>query len=188
MAVPPGLVTWSFSRPGCSPVSSTSLAAPSTVWAARAIATGRDRPTFTPPSASASMAMKTKAGPEPERPVTASRSGSSTMCAEPTAWKRARAWARSSSVAWAPRARALAPSPTSTAVFGMVRTIRTPVPSLRAIFAIEMPAAIEITSLRWSMAGAISSSSASMTCGFTDSTTTSACSVASRLSERTCTP
>ena len=40
--------------------------------------------------------------------------------------------------------------------------------------AIEMPAAIETTSLEWSMAGAISSSSSSIVCGFTQSTTTSA--------------
>src|SRR5262249_39016494 len=38
IVVPPGLATMSFRVPGCSPVSSTILAAPSTVWAARAVA------------------------------------------------------------------------------------------------------------------------------------------------------
>src|SRR5262249_19526824 len=50
MVVPPGLATMSFSAPGCWPVSRTILAAPRTVWAARAVATSRGSPTRTPPS------------------------------------------------------------------------------------------------------------------------------------------
>src|SRR5262249_61649585 len=43
MAVPPGDVTMSLSRPGCSLVSRRSLAEPSTVCAARSCAVRRDR-------------------------------------------------------------------------------------------------------------------------------------------------
>ena len=62
-SLPLPLPTW--------PDSSMRPAAPRTVLAARASATSRGRPAATPPSASASMNMSTKAGPEPERPVTA---------------------------------------------------------------------------------------------------------------------
>ena len=58
MAVPPGLVTWSFSSPGCLPVSMSRWAEPSTVWAASSWAVRRSRPTFTPASAGASMTRK----------------------------------------------------------------------------------------------------------------------------------
>src|SRR5437588_576454 len=81
----PGLVTMSFKRPGCSPVSSWSFAAPYTVCAARRRAVSRPRPTFTPPSARASIMSITYAGPLPERPVTASRSDSSSTTQRPTA-------------------------------------------------------------------------------------------------------
>ena len=57
IAVPPGVVTWSLSTAGCSPVSRTREAAPSTAWVARRRATLRDRPIFTPPSVRASMTM-----------------------------------------------------------------------------------------------------------------------------------
>src|SRR5262245_22500799 len=72
IAVPPGDVTMSLSRPGCSSVSSNSLAEPITVCAARRCALRRESPTLTPASASASRMRKMYAGPEPDRPVTAS--------------------------------------------------------------------------------------------------------------------
>ena len=53
--VPPGLATMSLSAPGCSRVSSTILADPSTVCAARMLATSRGSPMRTPPSLSASI-------------------------------------------------------------------------------------------------------------------------------------
>src|SRR5215469_10565687 len=59
MVVPPGEETMSLSCPGWTPVSRTSRAEPSTVCAARVIAVARSSPIFTPPSASASMAMAT---------------------------------------------------------------------------------------------------------------------------------
>src|SRR5262249_42849001 len=55
MVVPPGLATASLSAPACSPVSSTILAEPSTVCAARAVATSRGSPTRPPPADSASI-------------------------------------------------------------------------------------------------------------------------------------
>src|SRR5215510_1175243 len=59
MVVPPGDETMSLSWPGCTPVSSTRRAEPSTVCAARVMAMARSSPIFTPPSASASMVMAT---------------------------------------------------------------------------------------------------------------------------------
>src|SRR5438093_12023886 len=50
MVVPPGEATLSFSWPGCSLVSSWSLAAPNTVWAASESAVSRGTPTFPTPS------------------------------------------------------------------------------------------------------------------------------------------
>src|SRR5437867_4138493 len=85
MVVPPGDATLSFNRAGCSPVSSTCLAAPSTVCAASVKAVSRGSPIFTPPSARASMIWNTYAGPLPLRPVTASINRSSTTTTVPTA-------------------------------------------------------------------------------------------------------
>src|SRR6266545_4745370 len=161
---------------------------PATVCAASAIATWRGSPIFTPPSASASMARKMNAGPEPERPVTASSRCSSTTTVVPTASNSATAWPRSASVACGPRASAVAPAPTRAGVFGIVRTIRAVGPSLRAMAEIGTPAAIDTTSFRASIAGAISSRSASMTCGFTERMRMSACFTAARLLAVTATP
>src|SRR5437870_4636257 len=96
MVVPPGDATLSFNRAGCSPVSSTCLAAPSTVCAARVKAVSRGSPTLTPPSAKASMIWNTYAGPLPLRPVTASINRSSTTTTVPTASNSRMARARSS--------------------------------------------------------------------------------------------
>ena len=63
---PAGEHTASLSSPGCFPVSSCSLADPSSIWEARAVAVLLGRPQATPPSASASMKRSAKAGPQPE--------------------------------------------------------------------------------------------------------------------------
>ena len=86
IVVPPGLATRSLSTPGCSPVSSTISAPPSTVCAASCVAMPRGRPIRTPPSLRASIITYTNAGPEPDSPVTASSSFSSTSTAMPTDW------------------------------------------------------------------------------------------------------
>ena len=72
MVAPPGEHTLSFRMAGCVPVSTTILAAPNTVWAAIYWAMALGSPCLTPPSASASMNMKTYAGPLPLSPDTAS--------------------------------------------------------------------------------------------------------------------
>src|SRR5882762_3641041 len=100
---PAGVVTASFSCAGCSPVSSTTLAAPFIVWAASSVATSRGKPTFTPASASDSKIMYANAGPLAESPVTASIFFSSTTTVRPTASNMARAVSRCSAPAWAPR-------------------------------------------------------------------------------------
>lgn len=70
---PPGEATLSFKTPGCvSPfyeLSSTILAAPSTVFAANLREFYLDNPAFTPPSAIASIIMKIYAGALPLMPT-----------------------------------------------------------------------------------------------------------------------
>ena len=70
---------------GSSPVSSSSVAAPSSVWQTSAAAVARGKPTSTPASVMASANRNTYAGPEPESPVTASRWTSGTRTTVPTA-------------------------------------------------------------------------------------------------------
>lgn len=79
---PAGEATESLRAPGCCPLSSTILAAPSTVWAARAWARLRGSPARTPPSARASIMRNTYAGPLPLRPLTALIIPSSTCAAQ----------------------------------------------------------------------------------------------------------
>ncbi len=57
MVQPAGVVTSSLSAAGCLPVANTISAAPSSVRAARVMATARGNPIITPPSANASIMM-----------------------------------------------------------------------------------------------------------------------------------
>ncbi len=84
----------------------------------------RDKPTFTPASASASMMRKMYAGPLPESPVTASSKYSSTTTVFPTASNSIWAVAMSSSEAWSPPERAVAPAPIKAGTLGMTRMTR----------------------------------------------------------------
>ena len=90
----------------------------------------------------------------------------------------------SSGVACSPAEMAVAPAPTRAGVLGMVRMMRTPCPTLRSTAASGTPAAMEMTSLESSRAGAISTSTLFITCGFTESTTMAASWTAARLSVR----
>src|SRR5665647_2797382 len=72
MVVPPGEVTFPLSTAGGSPVSRASLAEPYTVCSTSCSATGRGRPTSTPPSIMASIKVKIYPGPLPLNPVTTS--------------------------------------------------------------------------------------------------------------------
>mmetsp|Transcript_20047 Transcript_20047/g.60740 ORF Transcript_20047/g.60740 Transcript_20047/m.60740 type:complete len:268 (-) Transcript_20047:304-1107(-) len=167
MVVPPGLVTISLSSPGCFPVSSTMVAAPRTVCAARRSATWRGRPARTAPSASASMKLNTKAGPEPETPVTASRSFSFTSMTSPTAPKTVSTLALSSSVAAGPHAYAAALSPTMQGVLGMTRTMRVASGKQAAMASMGTPAAM--LTMQWFgvRCGASSLRTMGTTSGFT---------------------
>src|SRR5574341_735214 len=172
--VPPGELTMSLSAPGWRPVSRRSFAAPRTVWVASVIAVIRSSPIFTPPSASDSITTATYAGPEPDRPVTASSSSSSSTTTRPTALKISPAMSRSPGSRPSALAIAVTPSRTSAGVFGMTRIRRASLPSAARILAVETPAAIEMTSLRRVTTEAISFSTGSMICGFTAMMTTSA--------------
>src|SRR6266850_35978 len=186
--VPPGELTMSLSAPGCMPVSSKSFAAPRTVWVASVIAVIRSSPIRTPPSASDSITMATYAGPEPDRPVTASISSSSRTTTRPTALKISPAASRSSGSRPSAFAMAVTPSRTRAGVFGITRMRRASLCSTVRILAVETPAAIEIRSLRRVTAGAISFSTDSMICGFTARITMSAWRTSSALSDETWMP
>src|SRR6185369_7593981 len=186
--VPPGELTMSLSAPGCMPVSSKSLAAPSTVWVARVIAVIRSSPIRTPPSASDSITMATYAGPDPDSPVTASIRLSSSTTTRPTALKISPAVSRSSGSRPSAFAMAVTPSSTSAGVFGITRIRRASLCSTVRILAVETPAATEIRSLRRVTAGAISFRTASMICGFTARMTMSEWRTTAALSEETWIP
>ena len=76
--VPPGDVTAARNESGVSVPSPRSVLAPSRVWRTSAAAVGLGSPTSTPASIIASARRNTYAGPEPERPVTASSCASGT--------------------------------------------------------------------------------------------------------------
>src|SRR5207244_7068068 len=172
--VPPGLDTMSLRAPGCRRVSSSSLAAPSTVWVASVIAVMRSSPIFTPPSARDSITRATYAGPEPERPVTASMRDSSRTTTRPTALKISPATSRSPGSRPSALAIAVTPSRTSAGVLGMTRMSRASLPSPARSLGVETPAAIEMRSFRRVTAGAISLRTSSMIWGLTARITTSA--------------
>src|SRR5690606_13672757 len=144
---PAGDVTRSRRTAGWSSPSRTILAAPSTVCAASVKATGRGSPAATPPSESASMTVKTYAGPLPERPVTASMSDSSTLTAVPTEEKIRMATSRCSSVADAPLAMAEAAALTTQAMFGITLITGAPLARWDSMALVDTPAMIEMTSL-----------------------------------------
>mmetsp|Transcript_30273 Transcript_30273/g.81370 ORF Transcript_30273/g.81370 Transcript_30273/m.81370 type:complete len:215 (+) Transcript_30273:420-1064(+) len=172
MVVPPGLVTWSLSSPGCLPVSRTMVAAPRTVFAASCVATGRGSPALTPPSLSASMNWNTYAGPEPDRPVTASRSASLTLNAVPRAPSMEPTTAASAGVHDSLGAYAAASSPTRHGVLGMTRTTRfVGASQLVRLFRV-MPAAMD-TTRALGLPTAISAHTSATCAGFTAMTTRS---------------
>src|SRR5213594_1547367 len=186
--VPPGEQTISLTAPGWSPVSRSSVAAPRTVWVARVIAVIRSSPIRTPPSASDSITTAMYAGPEPDRPVTASISSSPSTTTRPTALKISPAVSRSPASSPSAFATAVTPSRTRAGVFGITRMRRASLCRSARIFAVETPAAIEIKSFRRVTAGAISVNTASMICGFTARITMSAWRISSALSDATWIP
>src|SRR2546428_8003020 len=186
--VPPGEQTMSLTAPGWSPVSRSSVAAPRTVWVARVIAVIRSSPIRTPPSASDSITTAMYAGPDPDRPVTASISSSPSTTTRPTALKISPAVSRSSASSPSAFATAVTPSRTRAGVFGITRMRRASLCRTARIFAVETPAAIEIKSFRRVTAGAISVNTASMICGFTARITMSAWPISFALSDETWMP
>jgi len=148
----------------------------------------RSSPIRTPPSASDSITTATYAGPEPDRPVTASIAVSSSTTTRPTALKISPAASRSSGSRPSALAIAVTPSRTSAGVLGITRISRASLCRTARIFAVETPAAIEIKSLRRVTAGAISFRTASMICGFTARMTMSEWRTSSTLSDETWMP
>mmetsp|Transcript_23867 Transcript_23867/g.61275 ORF Transcript_23867/g.61275 Transcript_23867/m.61275 type:complete len:223 (-) Transcript_23867:437-1105(-) len=145
IVVPAGEHTASLSCPGCLPVSTTILAEPITVCAASCREISRGRPAATPPSASASMARNTYAGPLPLTAVTALNSFSSHSTQVPTEDISSITAAPSSAVAFAPRHIAAAVALTRQGVLGMTRMILALGPAADCIVPTVTPAAIETT-------------------------------------------
>mmetsp|Transcript_27566 Transcript_27566/g.51217 ORF Transcript_27566/g.51217 Transcript_27566/m.51217 type:complete len:364 (-) Transcript_27566:194-1285(-) len=165
IVVPPGDVTPSFSCPGCLPVCRTISAAPFTICAASCVATALGRPHRTPPSERASMNWNTYAGPDPERPVTASRFDSVTSTATPTDPKIFSTTFLSLGDASLPRAKPLAASPTRQGVLGMTRTTLRPGSKASRVSSVT-PARILMTTASLSTA-LMQEHAASTTFGFT---------------------
>ena len=137
----------------------------------------RGRPFSTPPSVSASARRNTYAGPEPDRPVTASSIRSGTRTTIPTAPRIRSARSRSASVASVPAAMADAPCRTTAGVFGIARTTGRP-GAASSSSAIVIPAAIESTSACSGSDGAADSSAADTCWGLSATITTSASATA----------
>src|SRR5262245_59401879 len=185
--VPPGEVTRSRSTIGCSPVSRSIFAEPTTVCTTSSVAVVRGSPRCTPASIMASTTKNRYAGPEPLIAVTASSWYSGTCTTRPTERSSCSASFRWSSSQCVPGAIAAIPSSTSAGVLGMTRTTATPSARRDSISAVVMPAASEMTSCPARISPEISSSSRVMSCGLTTSTSVSARLAASRL-ETTSTP
>src|SRR5262245_42917895 len=167
--VPPGDVTVARSVSGASPLSASSAAAPISVWRTSASAWSRVRPTITPASIIASASRNRYAGPEPERPVTASRWGSDTRTTVPTEPRTRSALSTSSSVASEPAAMADAPLPTIAGRFGIALTTGRPGAACSSV-AMLTPAAMERTRACSGNAVALAVSASTTSGGFTATT------------------
>ena len=140
-----------------------------------------------PPCISASSMRRANAGPLPLTAVTVSRSSSRTTTARPTEEKRCFAVFRSLSVADTSGAIAVIPRRRRTAVLGMDRRRRSPLPPALRRSELLTPATTEIRSFpaRWM---AFSSTTASALAGFTQRKTTEASFRASAFVEAGVTP
>ena len=87
-----------------------------------------------------------KAGPQPERPVTASMCFSSTTTVRPTVANRNAARSSCSWVANRPRLSAAMPAPSIDGVFGIARTTPISIPAASSMAVVRTEAAIEISS------------------------------------------
>ena len=144
--VPPGDVTAARSDSGVV-VAVGRAASPRRAGSGAPVArcVSRGRPTSTPASIIASATRNTYAGPEPDRPVTASSCASGTRTTTPTLPRIRSHTSRSSSVTCCPAAMAAAPRPTSAPVLGIARTTGRPGATASSA-AMVTPAAIDSTS------------------------------------------
>src|ERR1700694_5456938 len=107
--------------------------------------TGAGSPLATPASIRASATKNTYAGPDPDRPVTASSNSSGTSTTVPTAPNTEVAHWTSSGEANGPPATADAPEPRRAGVFGIARTTTTWLPNHDPRLESRTPAAIDNT-------------------------------------------
>src|SRR5215212_8388403 len=179
VVVPPGDVTASRSSTGCIRSSRSSFAVPNIVWTTSSVEISRERPSRIPASIIASASSAKYAGPDPETAVTASMYGSATSTTRPTARSTSAARARCSRPACAPAQMPAIPSCTVDGAFGIARTTGTPSATSRSMTPVGIAAAIDSTVCRGERTWPTSASSASMSCGLTAITTTSASRTAS---------
>src|SRR2546427_756346 len=139
--VPFGVATIRNSCMGSRPSIRSSSAVPFIVWRASLYATSLGRPDLAPPSIIEWASAAMNPGPLPLRPVTASSIRSSTLVTRPIAPKISSRVTASCSVAVLPSAKAVAPSPTAHARFGMIRTTRPRPPNNRSMNEVRTPAA-----------------------------------------------
>ena len=110
-----------------------------------------------------------------------------TVTTRPTEAKTAEATSPALTLAYLPRAMALMPAPTATAVLGMTRTMGTP-GSLFWRVVIVMPAATEMTMVDLATTGAMTSRTSLIIWGLTVRKRTSALAATSALSRAVATP
>jgi len=175
--VPPGDVTAARNAAGPSSLWASNVAEPSSVCSTSFSDTSRVNPTSTPASIIASATRKTYAGPDPDRPVTASSADSLTVTTIPTAPSKRDARSRCWLVAWRPAAIADAPNPTSAGVLGIARTTGRPGASA-SNDAIVTPAAIDNTRVSGRSEVSAASRLAATSPGLTATITTSASATA----------
>ena len=188
MVVPPGLVTISFSWPGCLPLRTASSAEPATARAAASVACARGMPSATAASERASMNIATKAGVLPATAPMTSTMASSIHQLAPTASKMRPAASRSASLAAALAHMPDTPLPTKAGVLGITRTKRSGRPNSPSIQASVLPAAMDTTNACVCTASRTWAMASDKNWGFTASTTTSAHAATAALSDSACTP
>ena len=188
MVVPPGEVTWSIRAAGCSPVSSTILAAPIIMWQAASSAICRGSPAFRPAEARASRYKKVKAGAAPVIVAKAPIRLSGIHSAWPTAPKISVASSCCRAVTWSFSHRAVTEPPTLAATLGMARMMGQSSPRNPSSAASGLPAARLNTHCPGFLAGRIRSNRFGSAWGFTAMINRSACCATSLSSGRMVTP
>src|SRR5660398_278522 len=145
IVVPAGEATRSLSSAGETPSSIIIRAAPSAICRANGRARARGNPQWTAPSSSPSNAKASIPGPLPVNPVTTSKYCSGTSSTTPRGLSTAFTASVAPGAVFSSGAKAMTPSPTETARFGMMRKTAGPLRSAARTRGRVTPAAVDTT-------------------------------------------